>query len=117
MKLVRGIAEWFRSCGLLPKRYDKKISTYKPGYATTCASCKQPIYPGTPVGQAWMGAPHPFTHLTFECCESGGLYCGVWGGGRLKTLHEIHPEKYPEGTANVTQHILTSGRTVVVNID
>ena len=32
--------------------------------STLCASCKWPIFPGTPVGQAWHGAPHPFTQLT-----------------------------------------------------
>ena len=69
-------------------------------FSILCASCHQPIFPGTPVGVAWVGAPHPFTHLTFDCCESGGLFCGRWGEGRLLTLHEIDPEHFPADTAS-----------------
>lgn len=68
---------------------------------TVCASCGELIYPGDPVGQAWDGAPHPYTHLTFECCETAAFYCGVWGKGELVSLHELDPDKYPEGTKNI----------------
>jgi|GEM_PF-5765902 len=52
--------------------------------STTCASCNNPIVPGEPVAHAWIGAPHPFTHATFKCDESGGgMYGGIWGNGNL----------------------------------
>ena len=75
-------------CPTCTEQYLNKFSTF-------CASCKWPIFPGRPVGQAWHGAPYPFTHLTFRCCDTGGLYCGQWGEGRLISLHELNPEKYP----------------------
>lgn len=77
--------------------------------STRCAVCKKPIFPGSPVGAAWEGAFHPFTHLTFDCCESAGLYCGRWGEGRFISLHELDPEKYPEGTSTVVDHVLKTG--------
>ncbi len=117
MKLFRGIAEWLRKRGFLAKKYATSIGECEQGLNTFCASCKRLITPGMPVGQAWSGAPYPFTHMTFECCESGGLYCGQWGEGRLRTLHEIDPENYPEGTATVVGHILNTGNTVVMNIE
>lgn len=86
-------------------------------FSTLCASCGRPIFPGTPVGQAWHGAPHPFTHLAFGCCDSGGLYCGQWGEGRLLTLHELNPEKYPAGTSSVVGHAFNTGGMVIENVD
>ncbi len=86
-------------------------------FSTLCASCKRPIFPGTPVGQAWRGAPHPFTHLTFGCCASGALHCGRWDEGRLITLHELNPEKYPAGTLSVVGHAFNTGRMVIENVD
>lgn len=83
-------------------------------FSTLCASCERPILPGTPVGQAWNGAPHPCTHLAFECCDSGGLYCGRWGEGRLITLHELNPDKYPEGTTTVLAHTFNTGGVVII---
>ena len=86
-------------------------------FSTLCASCKRPIFPGTPVGQAWHGAPHPFTHLTFQCCDTGGLYCGRWGEGHLVSLHELNPEKYPAGTPSVVGHAFSTGGVVIENVD
>lgn len=86
-------------------------------FCTLCASCERPIFPGMPVGQAWTGAPHPCTHLGFDCCESGGLYCGRWGEGRLITLHELNPDKYPDGTATVLAHTFNTGGMVIENVD
>lgn len=85
-------------------------------FSTLCASCKRPIFPGTSVGQAWKGASHPFTHLNFDCCATGTLYCGVWGDGRLITLHELNPEKYPEGTPTVVGHAFNTGEMVIENV-
>lgn len=52
-------------------------------YATNCGACPEPILPGEPVGVSFVGAPHPYTHLTTTCCASGALFCGHWGEGRL----------------------------------
>jgi hypothetical protein len=49
-----------------------------------CAACLKLIHPGTKVGLAWVGAPHAYTHLTYECCETGALYCGSWRDGYLQ---------------------------------
>jgi hypothetical protein len=86
-------------------------------FSTLCASCERPIFPGTPVGQAWSGAPRPFTHLTSECCESGALYCGRWDEGHLITLHELSPAKYPAGTPSVVGHAFNTGDIVIENVD
>ena len=62
-----------------------------PEGSTICAHCKKPIVPGTPVAHAWTGAPHPYTHATFACDESGGaMYCGVWGNGTLEGLEKLY---------------------------
>lgn len=79
-------------------------------YSTRCASCNGPILPGMPVGQAWTGAKHPHTHMSFDCTESGGLYCGRWGQGRLITLHELEPDTFAPGTSHVMAHVLKTGK-------
>jgi hypothetical protein len=86
-------------------------------YATGCASCDNPILPGMPVGQGWVGAKHPYTHLTMGCCDSGGLYCGMWGQGRLITLHELDPEKFPKGSSNAMDAVMKSGKPVFQKFD
>jgi hypothetical protein len=82
--------------------------------STVCASCGRPILPGMEVGQAWRGAPHPYTHLLDRCCGSGALFCGMWGNGRLITLHELYPEKFPPGTATVMSAVVVSGHPRMV---
>ena len=86
------------------------MSAWLDRHGTTCATCDGPICPGMPVGQAWNGAPHPHTHMNFECTESGGLWCGRWGKGRLITLHEIDPATYGPGTASAMAHVLKTGK-------
>jgi hypothetical protein len=92
------------------------LEAFFAAHATTCAACDGPILPGMPVGQAWVGAPHPFTHLDFECTASGGLYCGVWGQGRLITLHELEPDTYPPGTPNVMAHVMATGQPTITRL-
>lgn len=89
--------------------------TYLNTVCTLCASCGRPIFPGDPVGQAWVDAPHPHTHLTFDCCDTGGLYCGQWGEGRLITLHELDPKKYPAGASSMMDAAMQTGKPVVQN--
>jgi hypothetical protein len=84
-------------------------------HSTICASCSEPIFPGNAVGVAWRGADHPYTHLTFECCDTGALYCGYWGEGELITLHQLDPKKYPEGTSSVVSHAMNTGQMVIEN--
>ncbi|HTK04824.1 MAG TPA: hypothetical protein VL500_04520 [Candidatus Eisenbacteria bacterium] len=91
------------------------IEEYLNRYSTRCASCRQPILPGMPVGQAWKGSPFPHTHMTMECTESGGLYCGRWGQGRLVTLHELEPDKFPPGTPNVVAHVYKTGKPTSID--
>ncbi len=80
-------------------------------HSTRCASCDGPICPGMPVAQAWIGAPHPYTHMNFICTETAGLWCGRWGRGRLITLHETEPGTYASGTANAMAHELKAAGT------
>ena len=62
----------------------RRASEEVPEGGTVCAHCLKAIVPGTPVAHAWIGAPHPYTHATFTCYESGGaMYGGVWGEGRF----------------------------------
>lgn len=93
------------------------FEAYLNKYSTYCAVCDLPILPGMHVGQAWSGSKHPLTHLDTGCCKSGGLYCGKWGQGRLITLHELKPNKYPPGTTTVMSHVFKSGDVVVENIE
>mgnify|MGYP001560526627 FL=1 len=93
------------------------IEKYLNRYSTRCASCNGPILPGMPVGQAWKGAPYPHTHMAFDCTESGGLYCGRWGKGRLITLHELKPDEFPPGTPSVMAHVFKTGKPYGGNID
>jgi len=109
VKGVEGVLENFTMCPSCAKEYFEK-------HSTSCASCKDPIVPSEAVGRAPIGAEHPFTHLTFECCPSGGLYCGVWGESRLVTLHELKPDKYPEETCSAIGHALKSGEPVIESI-
>ncbi len=85
-------------------------------YATLCGECERIIFPGDSVAQACMGASHPYTHLTTECCPSGALWCGTWGEGRLITLHEIDPEEFPHGTGSAMGHVMASGKMLIRNI-
>jgi hypothetical protein len=62
-------------------------------FSTLCAECEEPILPGDPVGQAWEDASHPYTHM--RCAQSAALFCGKWGEGRLISLHEMNPARYP----------------------
>ena len=112
MVVVLGVECEFEESPMCPVCAEQYLNKF----STLCASCERPIFPGTPVGQAWEGAPHPYTHLRPGCCETGALYCGKWDDGRLITLHELNPEKYPAGTPTVVGHAFNTGGTVVENV-
>ncbi|WKZ28590.1 MAG: hypothetical protein QY323_03560 [Patescibacteria group bacterium] len=52
-----------------------------------CAVCGLGIPPSCNVAIAWVGAPHPFTHI--ECAEARTLLCGMWGWGQLMPLSTL----------------------------
>jgi hypothetical protein len=60
--------------------------------STICTHCEKPIYPGEPVGASGI-KKNLYTHLTFKCCRSGGLWCGTWGLGKLIKIEETHDMK------------------------
>lgn len=72
-----------------------------------CAKCDGAIWPTCNIGIAWIGAPHPFTHM--KCAETNLLQCGAWGWGRLMTLHEMDDD-VPEGTATVNAYFAERAR-------
>jgi hypothetical protein len=83
--------EGFKSDHYCPECLQKHLNAV----STVCAKCREPIIPGTRVARAWSGAPYPYTCLGWDCCESGALYVGIWGEGKLITLHDLDPKKYP----------------------
>jgi hypothetical protein len=106
--VVFGIEFELEESPLCPKCAEEYLNKF----STLCASCGLPIFPGTPVAQAWIDAPHPYIHLSFSCGYCGGLYCGQWGEGCLITLHELNPKKYPFGTSSVAGYIFNTNGAV-----
>lgn len=84
-------------------------------FSITCVSCGLPILPGTRIGLVQPGVRYQYAHLQPGCCDTGALYCGVWGEGVLISLHELHPEKYPEGTLSVLDYVSETGEPVFQN--
>jgi hypothetical protein len=75
-----GLRSWLR---LLFAPKPQEPPEPPPG-STTCATCGLPITPGELVAHAWIGAPYPYTHATFQCDKSGGaMYGGTWGNGKF----------------------------------
>lgn len=72
-------------------------------YSTTCASCAQPILPGTLVARSGRNDV-PFVHNNDSCRSDPLQYCGMWGEGELIDLHAMKPEKYPPGTRSLHDH-------------
>lgn len=83
---------------LCPKCAEKYVDFYR----TSCAECDRPIMPSEPVADAWVGAPHKYTHL--KCTPDPDLYCGLWGKGEFISLHRLEPSQYPPGTRNIKTH-------------
>jgi hypothetical protein len=87
--------------------------------STLCGQCQEPIVPGTPVAQnaTDTAKKNPYTHMYRSCCPSGGLFCGLWGNGRLISLHELDPNKYGRATATVAEQVLRTGKMVIESPD
>jgi hypothetical protein len=68
-----------------------------------CAVCNLGIMLTQQVAIAWVGAPHPYTHLA--CAESQMLFCGLWGWGQLVPLDDLSDE-FNSGVATVMQDTL-----------
>ncbi len=79
-------------------------------HAATCASCGDPILPGCLVAEVDPFASPPFTHMRPVCCGQPSRFCGVWGEGRLISLHEMHPDDIPSGTRTLADHARRLGR-------
>ena len=79
-------------------------TAYLNKHSTICGVCEKPIIPGEAVAVAINGSRYLYTHLTFQCCPSVGLWCGSWGESRLKTLHEVDPEHFSENTELTIEH-------------
>jgi len=74
--------------------------------ATVCHTCGEPILPGMCVAEISSSADSPFTHMRPSCCNYPHEYCGLWGLGRLITLHELFPSEIPAGTRTIRDHAL-----------
>jgi len=64
----------------------KCTEDYLHKHSTLCAICKQPIYPGKPIGYGLGGkADHAFAHSS---CTGSAMYCGQWGEGQPVYMKE-----------------------------
>lgn len=83
------------------------LEAYLNVVSTICASCLKPILPGTPIGAAWIDAPHPHTHDTAKCGQPG-FSNGIWGEGRHLKLGEVYDfVEYAGGTALIPKNQIT----------
>jgi len=77
-----------KKCKVKDSKMCKKCAEeYLNKYATLCNSCEGVIFPGQAVaGTGDKKSKYPYTHMSFECCDCGGLHCGHWGEGKLIPL-------------------------------
>jgi hypothetical protein len=110
---VRGVEFMMGSNKLCPACVQKDCEDN----GTTCAICGGPIVPGMQVGVAPNSSPHDFsfTHMRQGCSPGVFTICGRWGRGRLITLHELNPEKFPEGTITPAHAALVGRRKISVS--
>ncbi len=67
-------------------------------YSTTCACCGGLILPYEKVAERPVeGNPFGLVHYSKRCAYYADNWCGVWGQGRLISIHELHPQIFPEG--------------------
>jgi hypothetical protein len=73
------------------------ISALLVNNGTVCASCDYRILPGDDVAAIKPGA---YAHLRTGCCDDLSRYCGVWGQGKLLSLHDMYPTAFPGGSGH-----------------
>ncbi|MFH1047699.1 MAG: hypothetical protein V1738_05325 [Patescibacteria group bacterium] len=77
----------------------KCFAEYLSKYSTTCGKCGGIILPGEKVAERpFENNPRTLVHLSVECSLYGDNWCGIWGQGRLVSLHELYPQLFPAGT-------------------
>lgn len=91
------VPDWARCCG---DCYEKWLESR----ATVCHVCGEPILPGMNVAEISPFAEPPFTHMRPMCCRYPSKYAGLWGPGRLISLHELHPGQVAPGTRTMADH-------------
>lgn len=71
-------------------RYWRKYGNVTEADCTRCATCGGWIYPGMSICAAPVGAQYEYTHATFDCSPTAGLWSGWWGKGKA-----VHPWETP----------------------
>ncbi|MEA3249435.1 MAG: hypothetical protein U9Q03_03695 [Patescibacteria group bacterium] len=75
-------------------------------HATTCSVCGEPILTFKSVAEISPFSNPPFAHMRPMCCRYPSKYCGMWGPGRLISLHELHPDQISPGTRTIADHAM-----------
>ncbi|MBU0624975.1 hypothetical protein KKF05_01390 [Patescibacteria group bacterium] len=79
-------------------------------YATSCTVCNGHILPGDPVAEIPIANQLCLAHRTKHCARYVDRYCGIWGQGRLISLHELMPDIIPAGVRTMAGlNILANG--------
>lgn len=74
-------------------------------YAILCRHCGKIVRPGDPIAQPGIYADRRrIVHWSPECSLDPARLCGIWGMGRLVSLHEMDPKNFPPGTMTVADH-------------
>lgn len=71
--------------------------------STTCCACGEPILTGMLVAENSPFDEPPFVHGKRQCCVDARNYAGMWGPGRLVSLHELHPDYIAAGTRTIKE--------------
>lgn len=89
-------------------------------FSTKCDACGCVIMPGMAVAVSCQkkefSKGYPYTCMGWDCCI-GLAYCGVWGMGRLVTLHELNPDKYAAGCAHIGDAVINGPPEGVVIVN
>ena len=87
----------------IPSRCPDCMQTLLETLSERCAACGLGIPPSSHVAIAWIGAPHPFTHV--KCAEAQTLMCGMWGWGQLIPLSTLD-ERFNVGASTAIEDTL-----------
>lgn len=68
-------------------------------HSVKCEKCGQVILPGEKVSEIHDSSGHKLiVHHNVDCAQNSANWCGIWGQGRLVSLHELYPGIFPKGT-------------------